>query len=581
MDGRIRLGILALVMVAVAGAPAALAAQSQEVGGRMRVLIPNLWPQDDADDDFGEDLAEDLRDLLDEFATHRPIEYRDMRRALRRFDIDEEDLNCIRTRQLANQMDGGLVFCGDYSPIGDEVYRITGSFVRVADGERFDVEPVEAAKDDHEDAARQIMGSFERFVDQLRAAQFCNDYYQSQQWDNALTNCNRAVELNDQAIRPRYIKGRVLMEQERYAESLATLQEVLELNPIHENALQTAGYVAAQLGEDDQAQSYYQDYLELQPGNASVRMNVAYELAQAGNPEGAMQLIQEGIELDPENMDLWQQLGNFAFAAAANRVGSVRESEEGDALPDRVQELYRTAIDAYTRVFEARGEEMDVSQLRNIVAAHVQLEELDQAISFAEEVIEAQPDAASIWTIYADALQKRGQLDRAIAALDSVKTLDPEYPNLAVRQGNWHLRAGDLDAAIPRLREAVDRGEQTGDVVANLLLAHGHSQGVQQERWQYALNVLEHAYDFDMGQDMEAQVDFWYGFSLYQRAREVESPQTLESAEQALPMFRRAREYFQSSQPYASSNPQINLDQFLNNADQYIEIQEAIIQRGR
>lgn len=581
MDGRIRRGILTLILLAVSAAPVALAAQSQEVGGRMRVLVPDLRPQEDADDDFGEDLAEDLRDLLDEFATHRPIDDREVRTALRRFDIDEDELNCIKSRQLASQIDGGLVLCGNYSPLPDDRYRVTAWFVVVRNGERFDVDPIEVADDAHEEAAQHVIGSFERLVEQLRASRFCSDYYQSQQWDNALTNCTRAVELNPQAIRPRYIKGRVLMEQERYEEALSTLQEVLELNAIHENALQTAGYVSAQLGNDDQAQAYYQEYLELQPGNASVRMNVAYELAQAGNPEGAMQLIQEGIELDPENMDLWEQLGNFAFAAAAERVGTVRESEEGEALPAEVQELYRSAIDAYSRVFDARGDSMDVSQLRNIVAAHVQLGELDQAVSFADEVLQAQPDAASIWTIYADALQKQGNLERAIAALDTVKTIDPDYPNLAVRQGNWLLQNGQVDQAIPRLQEAVEQGEQPPDVVANLLLAHGHGQGVNQERWQYALNVLEHAYDFEMGERMKAQVDFWYGFSLYQRAREVEAPQTVESAEQALPMFRRAREYFQSSEPYASNNPQINLDQWVSNAEQYIEIQEAIIQRGR
>lgn len=581
MYGRTRLTVVSLILATLLAVPAGLAAQGQEVGGRMRVLVPNLWPQDDADNDFGEHVADDLRDLLDDFETHRSIDKKEVRTALRRFKIDEDDLNCIKARQLAGQIDGGLVFCGDYSPAGNDMYKVTASFIGVADGERFDVDPFEVRKGNHEEAAKEIIGSFQRFVEQLRAARFCQDYYQSQQWENALTNCNRALELNNQAIRPRYLKGRVLMEQERWEEALDVLEDVLELNPIHENALQSAGYVAAQLGRDEEAQSFYREFLELQPGNAAVRMNVAYELAQAGNPEGAMQLIQEGLELDPENVSLWEQLGNFAFAAAAKEVGSVRESGEGGDLPPQVRELYRTAIDAYTRVFEKRGSEMDVSQLRNIVAARIQLGEIDEAISFAREVIQTHPDAAAVWAIYADALQKQGDLDQAIAALDSVKAIDPEYPNLAVRQGNWLLQAGQVDAAIPRLREAVERGEQPADVVANLLLAHGHSQGVQKERWQYAMNVLEQAYDFQMGDKMKAQVDFWYGFSLYKRAEALQKPQTLETAQQTLPMFRRARELFQSSAPFASSNPQIPLDRFLSATDQFIEIQEAIIQRGR
>lgn len=582
MDERFRVGVLSLALIALLAAPVALVAQSQEVGGRMRVLIPKLEPQNDADDDFGKDVAEQLRDLLDEFATHTAIPEREVRTALRRFDVDEDDLNCIRSRQLAGQIDGQLVLCGQYTPMAGGRFQVTSSFVSVGDGETFEVEPIEVGEDDDEQAAQHIITSFETFVEQLRASQFCSDYYQSQQWDNALTNCNRAIELNPEgAIRPRYIKARVLMEQEQWEQSLTELRQVLELNPIHENALQTAGYVSAKMGEEEQAQAYYREYLELQPGNASVRMNVAYELAQAGDPHGAMSLIEEGLELDAENLDLWQQLGNFAFAAAVKDVGSVRESGEGEALPAEVRELYRTAIDAYSRVFESEGEEMDVSQLRNIVAAHIQLNELDQAITFADRVLEAHSDAAAIMSIRADALQRQGNLDQAIAALDRVQEIDPEYPNVAVRKGNWLLQEGRVDEAVPLLHDAVERGEQPSDVVANLLLAHAHSKGVQPQNFQYALDVLEHAYDFEVGDRMKAQLDFWNGFSLYKRAETIQQPQTLETAERTLPMFQRARDLLQASAPYANEQPSIPLQQFLNAAGQYIEIQEAIIKRGR
>ena len=78
----------------------------------------------------------------------------------------------------------------------------------------------------------------------MREAAICGDYFASQQWDNALRNCDQALELNENANETRYLRGRILYEMERYPDALEELDRVLAVNGFHEEALQLAGYIA-------------------------------------------------------------------------------------------------------------------------------------------------------------------------------------------------------------------------------------------------------------------------------------------------------------------------------------------------
>ena len=168
----------------------------------------------------------------------------------------------------------------------------------------------------------------------------------------------------------RYTRADVLRQTDRYEESLAETQRLLERDPYHENALLLGGFLATNLEQTEVARDFYNRYLELDPRNASVRMTVAYDLAQEGDPLGGMLIIEAGVEVDPENLDFYEQLGNFAFAGAES-VRREAEVDESDGMTAEVAELYRKAIAAYERVFLEKGEETLVSQLRNVAAAQL------------------------------------------------------------------------------------------------------------------------------------------------------------------------------------------------------------------
>jgi tetratricopeptide (TPR) repeat protein len=587
MLDRLKLGAIVTAMGLLMAAPLASPAHQaagQDVTGRFRVLVPNFEPLNDARDKYGKETAKELRKLINDLATHQPVDEKELKSALKQYDIDEDDLNCIRARQLANLMNVEVVVCSSYAEEGGEKqFRVNSQFVTVSTGETFEVPSFVGIeeKESYKEGAAQIASAFERLAQQTRAMQFCADYAQSQQWQNSLENCDRAIDLNPSSSSARMVRARVLRETDRMDESLVEYEEVLKLDPMNETALQSAGYVAAQLGEDDKARKYYADYLELDPMNSGVRMKVAYDLAQAGDPAGAMGLLEEGLEIDPENADLWQQYGNFAFAAGSQAFqasGAAQDSE----LPPEVEQNYRTAIDAYQRVFAVQGADMNPAQLRNIVAMYAQLGELDEAIRFGDEALAAHPDDAALWSTYANAKQQTGDLEGAIAALEKVRELDPEAPNVSARQGKWLLDAGRNDEALPVLKDAVTRGEQTADAMARLVFADAYSNGIQKNNFDYGINGIAAAKSFDgISSGLQSQLNFFHGYGLYKKGEAAQGPQTLASAQATLPVFQQALRQLQGAGEYAAATPSVNLQQFLDATNQYIEIQEAIIKRGR
>ena len=557
----------------------ALQAQ-QTVSSRFRVLIPDFRPMNDEDDDFGKDLADELRDLIDDMLTHSAVDEDDIEDALDEFDLDMEDLNCIVARQLAQQNNYQVVLCARYAG-SKEAWQIQDiRFVDSGTGEVFEVDPIMSAEEMEEEAAQQIVERFGLFVEQTRVAIFCRDYAQSQQWENSLTNCDRALELNPNSNTTRYTRADVLRQTDRYEESLAEIQRLLERDPYHENALLLGGFLATNLEYTEVARDFYNRYLELDPSNASVRMTVAYDLAQQGDPLGGMLIIEAGVEVDPENLDFYEQLGNFAFAGAES-VRREAEVDGSDGMTAEVAELYRKAIAAYERVFLEKGAETLVSQLRNVAAAQLQLGQVDEAIAFAERAIQTHPDDASLRATHAEALKQSGQVTEAVAALASIEEIDPDWPNLHLRMGSWLIEAGRVEEAVPALHSAVEHGA-TPDAAAGMIFAHAFVTYMQPTVKNYprfiALNEL--AKQFEVSSAAREQYEFYHGYALYSRAVELQTPETPETANRTLPMFREAVTHFQQGKGHADRTAGLEIQQWMDNTTVYIEIQDAIIARA-
>lgn len=592
MNGRLRLGALAFAAAAFVAAPAFTATDvaAQDASGRFRVLIPDFFPEEGADRGFGEDAADELRDMMRSLATHTAIERDEIRDQLRRFEMDMRELDCLRTRQLGAQMNAQVALCATYTDVGGNQMEVDVEFWALESGTSFSIDPFTMDRGDRDETAERILEEFNAYNETLSVRTYCFTYAQEDAFEDAMRNCTQALEMNPSDTQVRKQVARIHLEQAEsgsgenvtYDEDLLQqafdhIERVVEDDPIDDEALQLAGFIASRLDETDLGREYYSRYLELNPGDVAIRRNIAYQLHQADDPEGAMRFVKQGLEIE-ESADLWVDVGNYAFAAAAQAQDEAA-SENGGGIGPNVAALYEEAVTAYMNAFEEKGTEMAASALRNVINAQIQLDRPDEAIQLAERILEVHPDEARLWWAYGTALQRAGRTDDAIQALSRVEEIDPDYPNLYAIQGRWLLDQDRLDDAVRLMQQAVERGNDPSRM-ATLIFATAYPIGNQEENYPKAIRYIEAAKQFQVDETTQEELDFWHGYFLLQQGRVQQEPRTVESARATLPMFQQALNLLQGASGYGDRRPSINVNDFLGVVNQFIEIQEAIIQRA-
>jgi tetratricopeptide (TPR) repeat protein len=566
--------LFALPLLAVPGQ-----AEAQD-GQRFRVMIPNMEPTDDTRARFGERVADRLRGAID-LDRHVGMSERDMDRAARDYDMRARDLDCTLARQLAALVEVQLVMCGEYQREGDQL-RVHASFWTVPGNEEYAVEPFLVAENDENGARDRILQSFEVMVEQVQFVAYCTEAYASQNWESAMTYCTQAVELAPEVASARIALAGTYMEMEEFERSLELFEAVLATDEWNSDVLANAGYAATQLGETEKARTYYTRYLEINPGSTSVRSRVAFDLAQGGDLEGAMAFIQAGLEEDPDDVGLLEGYGSYAFRLAVERQSFAPQTQDGEMDPE-IAALFREASETLMRVVELEGEESNPAYVVNAIRAYLQLNENQEALRTAERGLQIFPEAANIWSEKGTAHNRLQQTDQAVAALQRAMEINPELPNIRARMGNFMVQAGRLDDALPYLRQAIQAGEQTPDQVANMIFADAHTNGIRDDRdLAYGIRRLELAKnELDVSTEWRQQLDFWHGYAIFRLAIERQEPNTVQSAQAALPQFQRSRELLRAGQPYVQRTNVLQFGPLMENVDRYIEIQEAIIRRGR
>ena len=517
---------------------------AQEPGGRFRVLVVPMQSKA-LDDDFGEDVAKELRDRLEDFATHAPIAENEFKRALKRYEVKPEDLNAIRARQLANLMGAQVVFWGEVNKAGAG-YEVDAKFIDVKTGDEVAV-PKVTVRDDNDEAVKKIaaaaIDAFQEQVKFVRARQFCADYAGSQQPENAIRNCNEALEINPKSVDALYNKGlafRQLYENEQqqgtngWADSAITyFERVLENDPGRRIAMQQAAWLYSKMGEANKATELYKQYLELDPGNVPVRLKVAYDLANADLMPEAIEIIQGGLEYAENDTTLLQSLGDYAL----------QYSSEDSSYVD-------IALDAYKKVLELKGAQTDVALIENAIAAYTRADKPQEAVQFAEQALESHSDSPRLWSLYADALGRMERYSEAAAAMDSVIALDESYQHAYLKRGRFKLQAGNEDAALADFQKAIQVGSSTESDVFTLLWAEA-IQNRNNGNYTKALPFFEKAAEYAPA-DKRQELQFWWGYTNYQLGEQLANPQ-----DAGINQLQRAQSQFQASLQHLNQAGQV------------------------
>lgn len=558
--------VLAPAFSVVHVAPQEAAAQSSEI----TVLVAPLVVADGVHKDFGKDVAKKVRQALEGFGGLTPIDDGDVKDFLKQYGLKADDLSQIEWRQMAGRMSASMVMLGSAETNGGGI-EIKVSFLDPTTGDELPVDPFTVAdRKQTEEAAGHITSGLGVQVEYLQSLVFCSEYLASEQVEDALRNCNRALDINPESGRGFYLRGRTYMLQEAWGTAVEDLERVVAAERSNTDALQSLAYTHAQLGNAAESGRYYREYLNFNPDDAAVRLRVAFDLATAGGFAEAMAILDDGVARDPDNIDLLAYLGNVALSAGQS---------DGEVTDEAA---IRKSVDAFEKVLAARGNDVDPTMLTNVVNANMLIEDYDAALAFSERAIAMieQPPAsassdegedgpeegpratkeemlASVYSARASVFNRIEQYAEAASALEEALGYDDDLPNGYQRLALFKLKAGDSDGAIADFRVAVDRGANPDDM-ANALFSEGYNDHFQSGRYLQAVGLFEVAAEFAQAPDVATQIQFFIAYGHYRRGTVIdegnEQAEACGPARSALSAFRSVGSHLGQAGSYNASN---------------------------
>ena len=578
--------VIATTMLFGASGTLALEAQEQPAAAsKFKILVPSL-EQKGTGKDIGKDVAEEMRKLIVRMPRHEPIQRKDMQEAFRKYQLKEDEMDCIRNMQLGVMMNAELVMCGQFATAGAGFQLDSVKFISTKTQEAFQVQPVQAAN--AKEAATQVFAQLERYLNTIERLAYCYQYIESASYQQAIENCDAALAVNPSSARANMGKAFAIYQtagtaeqtdSAKLRESLSLYRKVLELNPVEQEALRTAGIVAARLGMQDESRNYFKQYLELNPGDAGVRVTIAGEQARAGDPEGALRVIEEGLKADSANIDLLTWGGVFAAQAAFKATDAARKAGNAD-MPANAKTLYQTAVTYYKRLFDLRNGDIEPSVANQMIQTLVILERAPEAVEIGRRAVAGKANTALVWAAYAGALANANQTQQALVAFDSaIAKNDTSVTGLHGRKASVQLAAGDLEGAKQSLRAAITAKQTTPDEAAEAL-TQAALAGFPKKDYDSVLSALPLAAEFAESPMAKSKISFWSGMAHYSKAAALGTPTKASEARNLLPMYQRALNALEDGATFGRSDARYNYAQTLEGVRKYITYLQEVIKRG-
>lgn len=324
-------------------------------------------------------------------------------------------------------------------------------------------------------------------------------YLQAREPDKALERANLVLGSAPQSAEGMLLRGRSLVNEQRYQEGVADLKKVLEIDPKNIHAYIDLARVHFTLNDRKAAEAVLQQALSVDPRSLLVLFALADFYNSTGQPERAETLYTQSIEAEPDN-----EAGYVKLAGHYQRLAKLPEGEAvlqklaarkpqadtpqillGDYFifvgqTDKALDSYRRATKITPSSTNARdkliahyldtGNIAEAEPLVNTLRekdshdtmgrffdARIRLahSKPDEALTLLQRVLKDSPQfAAAHYFLGITYLQKQQRAQARAAVTDAVK-FNPWLGDARITLAQIHLSEGSLDLALEQAQAAI------------------------------------------------------------------------------------------------------------------------------
>jgi serine/threonine-protein kinase len=327
-------------------------------------------------------------------------------------------------------------------------------------------------------------------------------YHQLKAYDKAVENFDRALQIYPCDANTLVQLGNTLLEQKRYDDALAALDQATNADPTNASVDFVRGLVLEALQRPtaevsaayQSAVAKFEVLVNREPGNTEARdslerartlmradtevvftlINTALDALGRSDFVAAQIAAQQAVSLSPENAVAQRVLGR-ALRGLGKLPEALRVLKIAQTLaPDDPQVQYELgvvyaqlnqtadAIAAFRRAVELKPDDgVSWQQLANVLWREGQLKDAQVA---GKRAAELRPDDPLALGMVGMVLVASQQYTEAVPVLQQAITLSPTYGLALQFLGNAHYRLGRLDDAADAIRRARELDPQNADV---------------------------------------------------------------------------------------------------------------------
>ena len=310
------------------------------------------------------------------------------------------------------------------------------------------------------------------------------------------------------------MKGYSFHQQGYFQEAQTIYQQILNMHPMHFDALQLAGAIALETKQYQQAQSLLSKAIKLRPNYGLIHYNLGIAFQELKNFKSAISSYDKSIILNPDfasahsnRGDALQSINQFTSAIASydhaiklNPHYFEAYSNRGNALQSIKQ--YQGAIASYEKAISLNPHFANAySNMGNVLQ---ELKQFEAAVASYDQAIKLKPHYFEAYSNRGNALRKAKLFEVAIASHDEAIKLNPHYAEAYFNRGNVYLELKKNEAA------AIDY-EQAIKINPHLIKAH-----FNQGRAFLELKLLDQALvNFLHASQLEPEMDYLIDYLIY------------------------------------------------------------------
>lgn len=197
-----------------------------------------------------------------------------------------------------------------------------------------------------------------------------------------------------------------------------------------------AGVAACALGKERDAVPLFQMALKLEPGFVDARRNLGQALLALERPEAAMRHLSDVLAQRPKD-----HVAHYVMAAAQSRAGAYAAARETLNALAALGPMNANALALRSEVYDCLG--------------HTQL-----ALEDVSQALGKTPDSASLWARQSELYAKQAQPEQALQSIERAITCNSQDDALQLRLVAQLLAMGQLEEALARLRQVLDRSPE-------------------------------------------------------------------------------------------------------------------------